>query len=65
MSRWLADLKVTYPVYVEKSPNYAGHNDNPLELIIDAATMKIRFRQQHTSSDLDAQIASALAQAGK
>jgi thiol-disulfide isomerase/thioredoxin len=65
VSRWLADLKVTYPVYVEKSPNYAGHNDNPLELIIDAATMKIRYRQQHTSSDLDAQIKSALSQAGK
>jgi len=64
-SRWVEAFKVTYPVYVEKSPNHAGHNDNPLELVIDAATMKVRYRQQHTSSDLDSQVKSALDQAGK
>lgn len=64
LERWRADLGISYPLLAEKEPNYANHTSNPLELVIDARTMKIRYRQLHVTSDLDVHVDAALAQAG-
>lgn len=64
LGRWSGRHSITYPLWVEQTPPHSGHTQNPDELIIDAKTMKIRFRQQHTTSDLDAQIDDALKKAG-
>lgn len=64
LGRWRADVGASYLLLAEKDPNYANHTSNPLELVIDARTMKIRYRQLHVTSDLDTQVDAALAQAG-
>lgn len=63
LKRWKGDLGVTYLLLTEPDPNYANHTDNPLELVIDAQTMKVRYRQLHVTSDLAVHVDAALSQA--
>jgi len=65
LQRWDQAFNTNYELFIEQNPNYAGHSDNPLDLIIDAQTMKVRHRQLYSSNDLDAQVDAALANAGK
>jgi thiol-disulfide isomerase/thioredoxin len=64
LSRWKDAFNLTYELFIEKTPNYAGHADNPLDLIIDGKTMKVRYRQVHTSADLSVYLDAALKAAG-
>jgi hypothetical protein len=65
VDRWNRQYQVNYRLVVEKSPPYAQQTQNPLIWVIDAATMKIRAREQYSSADVGPEVDAALAAAGR
>jgi hypothetical protein len=65
IERWNQQYQVNYRLVVENSPPYARQTQNPVIWVIDAATMKIRAREQYSSADVGPEVDAALAAAGR